>query len=72
MKMPIAVYVCYGFYTIYTGFYLYNRTHGRSAQFGVTRVEHDSSKALKISTDFFAYSGFLFITGVIIRRTFSS
>jgi hypothetical protein len=68
--MPITVYVCYGLYVIYTGVYFYNRTHGKSAQFGVTRIFQDSSTALKVSGDLCSGGLFLFGTYVMIFKTF--
>ena len=68
--MPITVYVCYGLYATYTGVYFYNRTHGKSAQFGVTRIFQDSSTALKLSCDISTAGLFLFATYVMIAKTF--
>ena len=49
--MPLAVYVCYVFYVIYTGFYLYNRVNGKSAQFFTARVLPTNSTEFKLFAD---------------------
>ncbi|OOG42894.1 hypothetical protein [Polaromonas sp. A23] len=67
--MPIAVYVCYVLYAVYTGIYFYNRAHGKSAQFGVTRVFQDWSSESKKVADFCVGGVFLFISGVVIIKT---
>ena len=68
--MPMTVYIFYGLYVIYTGVYFYNRTHGKSAQFGVTRIFPDSSRSLKLSGDICSAGLFLFGTCVIVLKTF--
>ena len=49
--MPIEVWILYLGYVGHTSVYIYNRRNGRSAQFGVTRIEPDSPKALRVFVD---------------------
>lgn len=70
MKMPVAIYVCYVLFAVHTGIYWYNRTHGKSAQFGVSRVFPDSSNEFKMIADLCVVISFLFLTGAVLYRSF--
>jgi hypothetical protein len=70
MKMPVAVYVCYGLYVVYTGVYAYNRKHGKSAQFFTARVLPTNSDSYKLFTDICAGGSFLFAFVAILWKTF--
>lgn len=68
--MPLFVYVCYGLYLIYTGVYFYNRRHGKSAQFAVTRVSPEDSNEEKLIADLCVAISSFFVTGAVFYRQF--
>jgi len=68
--MPIAVYVCYALYVIYTGFYVYNRIQGKSAQFFTARVLPTSSEAFKALADISVGGLFGFALFAMFWKTF--
>ena len=70
MKMPIAVYVCYVVYVVYTGVYVYNRMHGRSAQFFTARVLPTNSDGFKLFTDICVGGVFVLMLAAMLSRTF--
>lgn len=63
---PIWVYLGYCGYVVYTGFYVYNRRIGRSAQFGTATVMPDDSRAFKLFADVGVGAMFLFMAGVML------
>jgi hypothetical protein len=66
MNPPVWVYLGYFLYLIYTGFYVYNRISGRSAQFGTARVSPDDGKSFKFLVDCAVAMSFLFLLFVLI------
>lgn len=70
MKMPIAVYVCYGLYVVYTGVYAYNRRHGRSAQFFTARVLPTNSDGFKLFADICVGGLFAFGLAAMLWKMF--
>ena len=70
MNMPIWIYVVYVIYVAYTGVYVYNRTHGRSAQFFTVRVLPTSSDGFKLFVDICTAGSFVFAIAGLIWKTF--
>jgi hypothetical protein len=71
MNMPVAVYVCYAIYVIYTGLYLYNRMNGKSAQFFTARISPTDSDGFKVFADAIVLGLFLFGFVSMIYKTMS-
>ena len=69
MNKLIWMYLWYLIYLIYTGFYVYNRIKGNSAQFVITRVMPQDSKAMKLFVDCCVAISFLMLMVAIILRT---
>ncbi len=67
--MPIEAYIGYGLYVVYTGVYVYIRTHGKSAQFITSRVFPDSAPSFKFLVDTGVGAMFFFGSAVILWKT---
>ena len=70
MNMPIAVYVFYVLYVVYTGVYFYNRMHGKPAHFGLAHAVPEDSLGQKLLSDFCVGFLFFFSAYAMIMKTF--
>jgi hypothetical protein len=66
--MPVEVWIVYLGYVGHTSLYIYNRRSGKSAQFGVTRIEPDSPKALKVFVDLCVGVTLVAFSLVVLRK----
>lgn len=66
------VYLGYLVYAIYTGFYVYNRRRGRSAQFGTARVMPDDGPVFKLFADVCVTVTFVFSACVVLWLSFGA
>ncbi len=66
MNPLVWVYLGYLVYAIYTGCYVYNRSIGRSAQFGPARISPEDSRLYKVFADCAVAVAFLFSLFVVV------
>jgi hypothetical protein len=66
LDLSPGAYLGYLIYVVYTGFYVCNRIRGKSAQFGINRVNPSDSTAMKIFADICVLLAFLVVTTAFI------